>query len=26
MVDLASVLNGYHLDETRMFAIGSIIE
>ena len=24
MVDLASVLNGYHLDETRMFAIGSM--
>jgi len=24
LVDLASVLNGYHLDETRMFAIGSM--
>jgi Xaa-Pro dipeptidase len=24
MVDLASVLNGYHLDETRMFAIGAM--
>lgn len=24
MVDLASVLNGYHLDETRMFAIGAL--
>jgi Xaa-Pro aminopeptidase len=24
MVDLASVLNGYHLDETRMFAIDSM--
>lgn len=24
MVDLASVLNGYHMDETRMFAIGSM--
>jgi Xaa-Pro aminopeptidase len=24
MVDLGSVLNGYHLDETRMFAIGSM--
>ena len=24
MVDFASVLNGYHLDETRMFAIGSM--
>ncbi len=24
MVDLASVLNGYHLDETRMFALGSM--
>lgn len=26
MVDLGSVLNGYHLDETRMFAIGSMPE
>ncbi len=26
MVDFASVLNGYHLDETRMFAIGSMPE
>lgn len=24
MVDFGSVLNGYHLDETRMFAIGSM--
>ncbi len=24
MVDMASVMNGYHLDETRMFAIGSM--
>ncbi|MFC1816037.1 M24 family metallopeptidase [Thermodesulfobacteriota bacterium] len=24
MVDFASVLNGYHMDETRMFAIGSM--
>ncbi|CAB1082080.1 Xaa-Pro aminopeptidase (EC [Olavius algarvensis Delta 1 endosymbiont] len=24
MVDLASVLNGYHMDETRMFAMGSM--
>ena len=24
MVDLASVLNGYHMDETRMFAIGPL--
>jgi len=24
LVDLGSVLNGYHLDETRMFAIGSM--
>ncbi len=24
MVDFVSVLNGYHLDETRMFAIGSM--
>ena len=24
MVDLGSVLNGYHLDETRMFAINSM--
>jgi Xaa-Pro aminopeptidase len=24
MVDLVSVLNGYHLDETRMFAIGAM--
>jgi Xaa-Pro aminopeptidase len=22
MVDFASVLNGFHMDETRMFAIG----
>jgi Xaa-Pro aminopeptidase len=26
MVDLVSVLNGYHLDETRMFAIGAMPE
>jgi len=26
MVDLGSVLNGYHLDETRMFAIGVMPE
>jgi len=26
MVDLSSVLNGYHMDETRMFAIGSLPE
>jgi Xaa-Pro aminopeptidase len=26
MVDLGSVKNGYHLDETRMFAIGSMPE
>jgi len=26
MVDFGSVLNGYHVDETRMFAIGSIPE
>jgi Xaa-Pro aminopeptidase len=26
MVDLCSVINGYHLDETRMFAIGSMPE
>jgi len=26
MVDLGSVLNGYHMDETRMFAIGSMPE
>ena len=26
MVDLGSVLNGYHMDETRMFAIGSLPE
>jgi len=26
MVDLGSVLNGYHLDETRMFAIGAMPE
>jgi Xaa-Pro aminopeptidase len=26
MVDLGSVMNGYHLDETRMFAIGSMPE
>lgn len=24
MIDLGSVLNGYHMDETRMFAIGSM--
>ncbi len=24
MIDLGSVLNGYHVDETRMFAIGSM--
>jgi Xaa-Pro aminopeptidase len=24
LIDFASVLNGYHLDETRMFAIGSM--
>ncbi len=24
MVDLGSILNGYHMDETRMFAIGSM--
>ena len=24
MVDMGSVLNGYHMDETRMFAIGSM--
>ncbi len=24
MVDMGSVMNGYHLDETRMFAIGSM--
>ncbi len=24
MVDLASILNGYHMDETRMFAIGNM--
>jgi Xaa-Pro aminopeptidase len=24
LVDLASVLNGYHMDETRMFAIGTM--
>lgn len=24
MVDLASVLNGYHMDETRMFALGNM--
>jgi len=24
MVDLGSVLNGYHMDETRMFAVGSM--
>ncbi len=24
MVDLASVLNGYHMDETRMFALGTM--
>lgn len=24
MVDLSSVLNGYHMDETRMFAMGSL--
>jgi Xaa-Pro aminopeptidase len=26
MVDLGFVLNGYHMDETRMFAIGSMPE
>jgi len=26
MVDLGSVMNGYHLDETRMFVIGSMPE
>jgi Xaa-Pro aminopeptidase len=26
MVDLGSVMNGYHMDETRMFAIGSMPE
>ena len=26
MVDLGSVLNGYHMDETRMFAIGGMPE
>ncbi|MFZ7111052.1 MAG: M24 family metallopeptidase [Desulfatiglandales bacterium] len=26
MVDLSTVLNGYHMDETRMFAIGSMPE
>lgn len=26
MIDLGSVLNGYHFDETRMFAIGSMPE
>ena len=26
MVDLGSVLNGYHMDETRMFAIGAMPE
>jgi Xaa-Pro aminopeptidase len=26
MVDFGSVLNGYHMDETRMFAIGSMPE
>ena len=26
MVDLGSVINGYHMDETRMFAIGSMPE
>lgn len=24
MIDLAAVMNGYHMDETRMFAIGSM--
>jgi Xaa-Pro dipeptidase len=24
MIDMASVLNGYHMDETRMFALGSM--
>ncbi len=24
MIDLATVMNGYHMDETRMFAIGSM--
>jgi Xaa-Pro dipeptidase len=26
MIDLGTVLNGYHMDETRMFAIGSMSE
>jgi Xaa-Pro dipeptidase len=26
MIDLGTVLNGYHMDETRMFAIGSMPE
>lgn len=26
MIDLATVMNGYHMDETRMFAIGSMPE
>ena len=26
MVDLSTVMNGYHMDETRMFAIGSMPE
>ena len=26
MVDFSSVLNGYHMDETRMFAVGSMPE
>ncbi|WP_419655970.1 peptidase, M24 family protein [Desulfosarcina variabilis str. Montpellier] len=26
MIDFSSVMNGYHLDETRMFAIGSMPE
>jgi Xaa-Pro aminopeptidase len=26
MVDLGAVMNGYHLDETRMFAVGSMPE
>lgn len=26
MVDLGSILNGYHMDETRMFSIGSMPE
>jgi len=26
MIDMATVLNGYHMDETRMFAMGSLPE